>query len=291
MTPPRVHERPLAVGVYLAFAALVGLAWSAPLAASIGAATGAYPRGDAELLDPGGVMLLEALRHLRASLPAIGASWAVLAILALPLGMLVLAFCAALLGAPGEPRPTWALARAVRSLPTFATLALVVLVADAVLIALVMLGGGAIVRSSWPHAPARDIARWCLLAFAFLLVSAVGVLHDLARAAAVTGPARTYTSLAAALRTAARHPARVAWSYTWRALLGLAAAGTAAWLGMRMTLSAPGAVLATALVHQLGLAAMGWLRLTWLAQAVHLVGPAAPPVSKEVNAPPHDPLA
>lgn len=286
---PAVHERPWAAGAYLAFASLAGLAFAAPLAAAIGSATGAYPRGDAELFDPGGVMLIEVLRHLRASSAAIGAAWAVLAVLALPLGMIVLAFCTALLGAPGEPRPAWALARAARSLPTLASIALVVLVADALLIALVMVGGGAIVRATWPYAPARDIARWSLLSCAFLVVTAAGVLHDLARVAAVTGPSGTYTALAAALRTARRHPGRVAWSYTWRALLGLGAACAAAWLGTRLT---PRAVLAAALVHQLGLAAMGWLRLTWLSSAIRLISRATEPESvagDPQRAPPPEP--
>lgn len=280
---PAVHERPWAVGVHLAFAALVGLAWSAPLAAAIGAATGAYPRGDVELFDPGGVMFLEALRHLRLSMPAIGAAWLVLAVAALPLGMVVLGFCIALLGAPGDVRPTWALARAVRALPSLTLVGLVALAADGLLVALIMIGGGSIVRSSWPEAPARDIARWSLLACVFAVVCAVGVLHDLARVAAVTGPRSTYDALAAALQTARRRPGRVAWAYTWRALLGLGAAGGAAWLGIRIGKSAPGAILAMALVHQVGLAAMGWSRLAWLAQAARLV---AAEVVRHVPSPP-----
>jgi hypothetical protein len=283
---PRVRERPLAVGVYLGFAALVGLAWSAPLAAALGAAVGAYPRGDAELFDPGGVLLLEAARRLRDVMPAIGAAWLVLAVVALPLGVVVLAFCIAQLGVPGDPRPSSSLVRAVRSVPTLVLVQLVALVGGALVIALVMLGGGSIVRTSWPEAPPRDIARWSLIGIAFVLVSAIGVVHDLARAAAVTGPTKTYAALRAALLTARRRPGRAAWSYTWRALLGLVSMGVAASVGVHIGKVAPGAVVAMALVHQVGVAAMGWLRLSWLAEAARLVAPEVAAPAAEVSAGP-----
>lgn len=267
-----VAARPWAAGVYLAFSALVGLAWAAPLAAAAGAVVGAYPRGDGELFDPGGVMLLETLRHLRSSAAAIGAAWTVLAAASLPLGVVVLAFCLAQLGARAPERPSSSLARAVRALPSLAAAGVVALIAEAVLIALIMVIGGAFVRSVWPAQPAYDVARWALIGCALGAALIASVLHDLVRVSVVVRSAGTYAALVAAFVIARRSPARVAWSFTWRSVIGAGAACGAAWLGVHIGASAPGAVLAMALVHQLGLAAMGWMRLSWLARAIQLAG-------------------
>lgn len=266
-----VHERPWAVGVYLGFGALVGLAFAAPLAAALGGVTGAYPRGDLELLDPGGVMLVEGARRLGAQMAAVGAAWIVLAALALPLGVLVLAFVTALYAAPQRLGPMRALVRAARSLPAFVVVGVVALIAYAVVGGLIMMGGGAVVRSSWPEPPAREIARFGLLALLVPAAAAVGVLHDLTRAAVVVGPLRAYAAMRLGLRTARRFAGRAAWAYAWRTVLGLAALAAATWAGARLGQRSAGALLATAFVHQLGLAAVAWLRLSWLSKAARLV--------------------
>jgi len=274
--------------VYLGFAALVGLAWSSPLAAAVGGVTGAYPRGDAEVFDAGGVMLVEAARRMRTQMAAIGTAWSAITLLAVPLGVVVLAFAIALLATPGRARPVWAFARAVRSFWTLTVIGLVAVLADVVLVALILLAGGALVRETWPVPPARDVARFGLFGCAILAVLAVGVLHDLARAATVAGPSRAYVSLRAALRTARRSAGRTAWAYTWRSLLGLAAVVAAAWLGARIGHRSTAALVASTFVHQLGVALLGWMRLSWLAQAVTLIRPsiARPEIAPPEDAPP-----
>lgn len=271
---PAVLARPCAVGAYLGFTALVGLAWSAPLAAAVGRVTGAYPRGDAELFDPGAVMLVEAARRVQGSLSTIGAAWAIVAVLALPLGLVVLAFALAQLSARRASGPRLALARAIRALPALIVIGLLALLASAALVALLMMGGGAISRSTWPVPPQRDLARLGFFAVVTVVVLAVGVVHDLARAAAVSGPPRAHAALRAALRIAALRPGRVAWAYAWRALLALTCVIAAAWLAARVGNQSTGAFVASAFVHQVGLAAAGWLRLAWLATALRLVQPA-----------------
>lgn len=273
---PAVHARPWAVGVHLAFAALVGLAWSVPLAAAVSGVTGAYPRGDAELFDPGAVMLAEAARQLGSSFSVLGAAWGVVAALALPLSFVVLGFVLAQLASRSASGPRLALARAVRAAPALVVIGLVALLVDAAVVALLMIAGGEAARSAWPTPPARDIARLGLFGVVAVAVLAVGVVHDLARAAVLSGPSRAYGAMRAALRTVVRAPGRAAWAYTWRAAAGLAAIGLAAWLGVALGARTPGALVASALVHQLGLAASGWLRLSWLSRAVHLVEPALP---------------
>ena len=277
---PRVHERPWAVGAYLACAALVGVAWAAPLASVLGSVTGAYPRGDAELFDPGGLMLLEALQRTEPAGPALSAASIATAIVALFFGLVVLAFALAQLGTPGRSRPSWALARAVRVLPPLALVALVALLAHVVVIALLMIAGGAISRSAWPIPPPRDIARLVLLGLVAVASMAVSAMHDLARAAAVTGPSGTYASLRAAVLVVGRSPLRVAWSFAWRLVAGLAAIGVAFAAGLAIGERAPAAIVASALVHQIGLAAAGWCRLSWLARAAHLVRPVVYLTSK-----------
>lgn len=270
---PAVYQRPWAVGVYLALASLVGLAWSAPVAATVASIVGAYPRGDAEVFDPGAVMLLETLRRTLPAAGAIRASWIATSILASIFGLVALAFAIAQLGVPGRSRPSWALARAVRSVPTLVLVSLVSLVADVVVVLLLFLGGGAIARSLWPSPPPRDVARFAILGLVVLALLLVGVLHDLARVVAVMGPSRTYVSLRSAATTFWRAPGRAVGAYAWRTLLGTAAIVGAIYAGARVGERTWAAILASAFVHQLGLAGAGWLRLSWLAAAARMVRP------------------
>lgn len=270
---PAVRDRPWAAGVYLAFAALVGLAWASPIAAVLARTTGEYPRGDAELFDPGGVMLLEALRRMVPAFAAIRIAWLLVAVVAVPLGFVVLGFAIAQLAIPGKARPLWALTRAVRAFPTLVLVAVVSLLADVVLVLLLTLAGGAIARAAWPEAPSRDVARLALFGLVALAVTAVAGLHDLASVAAVTGPSRMYLSLRASLHVAWRTPGRAAWAYAWRLGAGVVVLALAAAAGMAIGERTAGAILASALVHQVGLAAAGWLRLSWLSACGRLVRP------------------
>ncbi|MFO0585976.1 MAG: hypothetical protein U0441_00485 [Polyangiaceae bacterium] len=297
---PHVHERPWAVGAYLACAALVGVAWAAPLAGVMGAVTGAYPRGDAEIFDPGGLLLLEALQRTQPAAPALSAAWVITAIVALLLGLVALGFALAQLGAPGRSRPAWALVRAVRALPTLALVGVVALIAEAVVVAVLMFAGSAITRAAWPIPPSRDVARFALWGLVLLALITVSAIHDLARAAAVTGPSRTYASLRAAVLVVWRSPLRVAGSFAWRFVAGLAAIGLAVAAGVAIGERAPAAIVASALVHQIGLAAAGWCRLSWLARAAHHVRPIVhltakrskpAPATETKVAPTEEPLA
>ncbi len=258
----------------------MGLAWSAPVASTIASVTGAYPRGDAEVFDPGGLMLLEALRRAILGAGAIRASWLLTLILGSILGLAALAFAIAQLSVPGKSRPSWALARAVRSMPTLVLVSLVSLLADVVVVLVLFLAGGALARGLWPTPPPRDVARFALFVLVVLALLFVGVLHDLARVAAVMGPSRTYISLRASGRTFWRAPGRSVGAYAWRAALGGAAIVGAGWLGSRLGERSAGAVLASAFVHQIGLAAAGWMRLSWLGAAARMVRPALASLSE-----------
>ena len=163
---PAVHARPWAVGVHLAFAALVGLAWSVPLAAAVSGVTGAYPRGDAELFDPGAVMLAEAARQVGSSFSVLGAAWGVVAALALPLSFVVLGFVLAQLASRSASGPRLALARAVRAAPALVVIGLVALVVDAAVVALLMIAGGEAARSAWPSLAPPDRNTRCASASA-----------------------------------------------------------------------------------------------------------------------------
>ncbi len=270
---PAVHERPWAVFVYLACAALTGLAWAAPVASVMSVVTRDYPRGDAELFDPGGVMLLEALRRLGPSFAAIRMAWLLAAIVALPLGLAAFGFAVAQLGTPGKSRPSWALVRAAQALPTLVVIGIVALVADVVIAGLLTVAGGAITKGAWPEPPARDVARLVLVGVVVLAIVGLSAIHDLTSVAAVTGPARTYMSLRAGLHVVWRTPGRAAWAFAWRFVVGLVALGLAFAAGLAIGERGPGAILASAFVHQLGLAAAGWCRLSWLSACGRLVRP------------------
>ncbi|MBK8253715.1 MAG: hypothetical protein IPK82_13740 [Polyangiaceae bacterium] len=269
--PPTVFQRPWAIGVYLSFTALFSFAFSAPLASAIGTTTGKYPRGDAELFDPGALMLIEAARHLRDAMPAVSTAWMVLAVAAFFLSFLVIGFCLALLGTPGRARPSWAVARAFRTFPTLIFIAIVAALAAGVSGALVWIPGMAIARASEPTPPGSDIARYIVFGVLLLVIALVGILHDLARVAAAAVGHRTYGALRAALRTAQKHSLRTLGAYTWRTVLALGIFAFSVWLGVRVGYRTSAAVWATALIHQTALALMGLMRLSWLSRATRLV--------------------
>ncbi|MEZ4300328.1 MAG: hypothetical protein R3B70_35610 [Polyangiaceae bacterium] len=222
---------------HLGFSAFVSLAAATPLAATIGAVTGASSARRRRALRSRGRDALEALRHLRTSILALGASWAVLALVAFPVGHLVLRVQPRAPRHPRSPAPVLG-SRAASSLPTLVLIGLTALVASAVLGALVWIPGASVTRALWPSGASHDLARRILTALVVLVVLLVGVIHDLARAAAVTFPAKTYAAPAPRSSLAWRFPVVAPWSWAWRMFIGVLALAGFSWLGLESA-SAP----------------------------------------------------
>ncbi len=276
-TFPSIFERPLAVFFELSVTSFIGFAWAAPIASAVTSVTGAYPRGDAEIFDPGGVMLIETARHVRGALPVLTTTSAVLLLIAVVARFLALAFGLGQLASPRALGLRLGFARATRAFPALLVMGLLALIAYAIVIGLGSLGGGPVIRSLWPRPPSRDIARWGLQATIFVLVISLSAIHDLSRAAIVQGPMRTYDALRAAAFALRRFPLRVAITYFSRLFGSILALSLAAWLGSRVGQKTSSAIALSALIHQSGLAVVGLLRLSWLARAIALVHSAQRP--------------
>jgi hypothetical protein len=100
------------------------------------------------------------------------------------------------------------------------------------------------------------------------LAAVVGVVHDLARAAAV---ARGLPGLAAArvaTEAFAGDPIRAFLGWSARGLAGLALLGLASWATTRLGVGTSVRLSAVAALHQLVLFALVYLRADWLAEAI-----------------------
>jgi hypothetical protein len=268
----RARARPGAILGLWAWQAALALVVSGPAAALARAAYGSDPRGDAALWAPGGHALLDFLSRNEPALRAVAAAGATALTAAVVAGLVpVAALLAAIASvAPGDPRPGLpTLARqALRAFPAFLFLLAIVGGASAAAI-----GAGAFagdVVAAWGHdalGEARSEAIGIAVTGAFLVAAAaLGLLHDLARAAVVrfgTSGVRALGLAAAALR---RAPRAVAWAWVWRCGAGaavvLAIAPAAERLGGR---SGWGALLALAALHQAVVLARVALRASWLA--------------------------
>lgn len=252
---------------------LLSLAVVSPLLLAIqesGLASG--PAGDAELFQPGSLLLLELLR---VAMPLLAAGFRTalpLALLAAVCELLPLAFALDLLSSPGRAFGERA-ERARRMFPAFLALSAVTLLAQAAL----LLGSsllGATLKASLPGGDARwpSLVPFALAGLALLACAGLGSVLDVARAAVVRGPFAARRALHEALLCLRERP--------WAVLLGAfpsvagaaLAYSSAAWVMTRLDVSSD-ARLPVALAfgtHQLAaLFAIG-CRVRWLSRALEL---------------------
>jgi hypothetical protein len=285
LSPDDIHarRRPVAIAVVWAYEVLFGIAIAWPAAAAVKSAFSGNPRGDAALFTPGGLDLVDLFFHADSAPPSILAHAALLFTVAAVLGLVPFAFLLVQLAyATREHRPPpfrLTLSRTLAALRPLGALFVAASAVEIVLLALAFIMGGAIggwLASTLGDSRAEQIG-WAATVLLAAFAAAVGVAHDLARAAVVR---LRITALEAArlglttLRRRAPHVLMFAWG--WRTLAGWALVGIgslfAEWLGGRGGF----ALLVLTVIHQgIALSRVG-LRASWLARGMRALGEEAP---------------
>jgi len=275
------RARARAALVLFLFRSVCGLLLAYPVARTLGAfVPSTYPVSDALLFAPGGVYLVEALRlggrAVQASVEGSGLGFVVVAIVA------TFPFAVALsaLVHPSRSLPSL-VKRGAESTPALLALGGAAALAQAVGLAAI---AGAVNGVSGAFDSVTDERHADLLVAAFALLAclpllALGLAHDLARAAVVRHGVRSTHAAAMAFRKlrAATNAVFTAW------LAPAVASGAlvllAAWVAGMLDVSRPGAarVWAVAALHQATVLGLVLLRLWWLERALALVDPPAPP--------------
>jgi|HubBroStandDraft_6_1064221.scaffolds.fasta_scaffold42818_2 hypothetical protein len=269
----RARRRPVAIlGVW---AWQTALAWFAswPAASLVQAAYGSDPRGDGVLWMPGSHALLDFLwREAHGVSAALrGAAYVLLvgAVAGLvPLAALMVAMAAA--GAAPGGRRGHGIAETLRVLPAM-TLLLFVMTAGQAL----ALGAGAFagqLAEGWTltglgEARAQQLGLALGVPFLVLAV-AIGVTHDLARAALVRGASGGMRALALGVAEFGAAPMSLAWSWAWRAAGGLVPVIVVGAVAGRLGARGGAALLLLALLHQGVVLGRVALRASWLAAAL-----------------------
>lgn len=274
---PAAWRRPGLIVAYAVYLLVAGLAVAAPWAALIHGAVTGYPRGDAELFDRGGIMLVESIRLAARGAPVAMTSSGLAVLLTGALGLLPFAVLIAGLGREGRVRAPFLAARAVRPLGTLTLLWGTSFAAQAILAALVALLGAKIIGALHLAARGEAIAHVILALITLLALLPVGVARDLAAVSAVNDETRFYTSSARALRVLRRAFGRALGAYLSRSLLALAVLLAAFWIPAALRGSdAPPAVGIPFAIHQLAIVIAVFLRASWLASAIRFLDDRAP---------------
>jgi hypothetical protein len=279
---PAAFRRPGLVVAYAVYLLAAGLAVAAPWSALIHATAAGYPRGDAELFDRGGVMLVEAVRLATRGAPAAMTSSGLVVLLAGAFGLVPFAMLIAGLGREGRVRAPFLAASAARSLGTLTLIWGLGFAAQAIFGALLGLLGLKLLDGLHLAPRSEGIAQVSLGVGALLALLPLGVARDLAMVSAVNDETRFYTSSTRALRVLRRAFGRSLGAYLARSLLALAALLAAFWIpaALRAPDAAPGVAIPF-LVHQLAIVIAVFLRASWLAAAIRLLDDRAPIAAPE----------
>jgi hypothetical protein len=272
---PAAHRRPGLVAFAYAYRALAGVLMALPAAAAIGGATASWPRGQRVLFDRGGVMLLESIRLARRALAPVELGAGAVAVVALIFGIFPLAALLVGLGREGRLPAAFLAGRAWSHAGTLALLFGVAALAQAIAGAILALLGEKLVGTFAFGALGHDVADAAVSAVVLAVILIVGVLRDLACVAAVRGEHRFYMAAVGGLRCARRAGGRALGAWAWRASLGLAGLGLAAWLAPSLAGASAGAVAVGALLHQAAIVGVTFARASWLAAAMRLYDASA----------------
>jgi hypothetical protein len=274
---PAAFRRPGLIVAYALYLLVAGFAVAAPWTSLLHATVAGYPRGDAELFDRGGTMLIEAIRLARFGSPAATTSSGLAILFTGAVGLLPFAALIAGLGREGRVRASFLAARAVRPLGTLTLLWGLGFAAQAIFGALLGVLGVKLIGAFHPTARGEALAHVGLGVVALLALLPIGVARDLAMVSAVNDETRFYTSSSRALRVVRRAFGRAIGGYLVRALLGLAILLAA--LALPSLLGAPDAPPAAAIpfaIHQVAILLAVSLRASWLASAIRLLDTRAP---------------
>jgi hypothetical protein len=271
----RARRHPRAVLAVWAWESVLALLASWPAASLVRAVYGSDPRGDAPLWTPGGHALLDFALHEQHGLRGVTTGATLVLVIGAVAGLVPMAALMTSIAYATRDRRTAGFIRSVtEGLRHFRPM-LVLLVIASVAQALV-LGLGAAAGSlvdSWAHGMGEARAEQLdgLVVALFLLVaSAVGVAHDLARAAVVRFDVRGARAVMLGVRTLRLSPLPLWWSWAWRALASVApVVAVAAVAGVGGHGAA--AFVFLLVLHQSVVLARVALRASWLAKALRVV--------------------
>jgi hypothetical protein len=273
----RARSRPWAVIGVWAWESAVSVLGSVPAVALVRAAYGRHPEGDAPLWDPGALPLLGLLSREANGVRAATTSAAFVLLLASVAGLVPMAALMVSMSratrdgrAIGGPRTLEGALRAFR--PLALLLAMLSLAQGAVVAVALLLGEG---TQSWASRSLGEaLAQQTAIGIgAVLLVPAValGLVHDLARAAVIRFGVGTMSALTAGTRALWRAPIAVSWSWGWRALASVVPIVAVSLLADRIGGRGGVALVVLAAIHQSVILSRVALRASWLAKAMRTV--------------------
>jgi len=258
--------------IYLVHLALA-LAFAWPLARLVADAVLSHPRGDLVLFEPGATYLLESFRLGRAALTSVAEGSVLTVLMVSYLGLLPLAALIYALAHTGKATFPTLVAAAARFFGTFSLLLGLALVAMA-LLAFVPLTIGGLVDDKLKNAlgdRSYDIARSSFRVIALLLVALVAIVHDLARAAAVSRELPALRAVLVATDVFRLTPWRAAGAWAIRGAAGILLVVVIAWMTSRIGVETSARFATVTLLHQAVVLALLLLRASWLGSALLFV--------------------
>jgi hypothetical protein len=279
----RARRCPKAILALWAWESALGAALTWPVAALVRGAYGSHPLGDAVLWEPGGLPLLDLLVRRRPALGALFAHTASVLLFAVVCGLLPLGAVLVSIGftTPDRKAPSLrgALQSAIPAMGSFGVLLGTTLALEGSLLAATLVAAG-LADQGFERKLGEVGAALVALAIGLLglaLVAIVGVIQDLARAAAVRYGSGAGQALRTALKTFADAAAPLVWSWAWRELASIVPVAFGALLASRLGGKRGIDLIVLLSIHQLIVAVRAALRVSWLAKAmrsVDAVGPA-----------------
>jgi hypothetical protein len=272
----RARRHPLAILGVWAWQTVV--AWFAgwPAACLVRAAYGNDPRGDAPLWLPGSDALLDFLWRDWHGVSAAARAAAVVLVTGAVAGLVPMAaLMVAIAGAGEGPKVGFArgVGDALRAVPAMLLLLVTVTAAQALVVGAGALAGAVaetLTHAALGEAHAQELSAALCLPF-LALAAAIGVTHDLARAAVVSRAAGGMRALVVGAKEFAAAPVSLGWSWAWRAIAALAPVIVAGAAASRLGGRGGAALLLLALLHQAAVLARVALRASWLATALRRV--------------------
>jgi hypothetical protein len=264
------------IGVW-AWESALSLVGAMPAVALVRAAYARHSTGDAPLWEPGALPLLGLLSREANGVRAATTTAALVLVLAAVAGLVPLAaLMISMSSATREGRAIGGARTVEGALRVFRPLGVLLVVIGVgqglVVGAALLLGEGA---QSWTHtflgeARSQQLAI-ALGATALLGAVALGVVHDLARAAVVRFELGAITALVFGARALRQAPIAVTWSWVWRFLASLAPLAAVALLADRIGGRGGVALVVLAVLHQSVVLSRVALRASWLAKAIRTV--------------------
>jgi hypothetical protein len=276
VTVVRARRCPGAIAAMWGWEAALGLVVAWPAASVVARAFGGDPHGDAALWEAGGHPLLALLeRHpdaIVAELTFAGVALLFAAVAGLlPMAALMVVMLERSSGC--KRAAAFAAARAVGAFPTLAVLLTVVVLAQGAAVGVGYLIAKLVelFASSALSEARTDTIEALVIVPVALIVAVLGIVHDLARAAAVRFRVGVLRALSLAAQAFRRAPWSSVWGWTWRegssVCVVIGGALVAGAFGGRRGL----ALVVLTIAHQATVAARAALRASWLAKALRTV--------------------